>query len=136
MTLFDWLEQITVKKQPFSSFGEEDWNSFNTFLIHKYLSMNVDYIELVNYIQKIPYDQKHQIYTVYCELIPKRKVWLKWIGGKKTKSKVDLIPLVTKHYECGINEAKDYIELLGKGGLTELLTSLGKDPKEIKTLIK
>ena len=136
MTLFDWLEQITVKKQPFSSFGEEDWNSFNTFLIHKYLSMNVDYIELVNYVQKIPYDQKHQIYAIYCSLIPKRKVWLKWIGGKKTKSKADLIPLVTKHYECGINEAKDYIELLGKGGLTELLTSLGKDPKEIKTLIK
>ena len=56
MNLFNWLEQITVKKQPTASFTEIQWDSFNSFMIHKYLSMQPEYIELVNYIQRMKTD--------------------------------------------------------------------------------
>jgi len=126
MTLFDWLEQITVKKSPASSFNESDWGTFQPYMIHKFISMNVDYIELANYVQKIPHEQKQYIYTAYCNLIPKRKVWLKWIG----RSKPTISPEaehVARFYECSLNEAMEYIDLIGKRGVNEILAKMGID---------
>ena len=124
MTLFDWLEQITVKKQPSSSFSEDEWSGFNSYMIHKFLSMNVDYIELVNYVQKIPHDQKKYIYTAYCNLIPKRKVWLKWVGKTKTSTPPEA-EHIARYYECSLSDAIEYMGLLGKTGISEILLKMG-----------
>jgi hypothetical protein len=126
MTLFDWLEQITVKKQPASIFSEEDWGSFQPYMVSKFISMNMDYIELANYVQKIPHDQKKYIYTAYCNLIPKRKVWLKWVGKTK-KSTTPEAEHIARYYECSLSDAAEYMELLGKTGVTEILLKMGID---------
>ena len=76
-SLFDWLNEITLNKSPWSNFSEEQIKTFNSYLIHRYLSMSPDYIELANYVQRIPYENKQQIYSIYREMIPKRKVFLK-----------------------------------------------------------
>ena len=137
MDLFKWLEEITVKKRPIDSFTEDDWSSFNSFMIHKYLSMNMGYIELVNYVQKLPHDNKKQIYSIYKDMIPKRKVWLKYIGPKKKKSNSDeLANYIAKHFECNLGEADEYIDLLGKKGITGILYKFGIEDKEIKKLLK
>ena len=83
MTLFDWLEEITVKKTPSANFTEESWDSFNSYMVHRYLSMDINYVELVNYVQKISPQNKKQIYTIYREMIPKKKVWLKYVKPSK-----------------------------------------------------
>ena len=137
MDLFKWLEEITVKKSPIDSFSEDDWSSFNSYLIHKYLSMNINYIEFVNYVQKIPHDNKKQIYSIYRDMIPKRKVWLKYIGPKKKKKNNDeLANYIAKHFECSLGEADEYIDLLGNKGVTSILYKFGINDKEIKKLIK
>ena len=96
VTLFGWLDEITLKKSPTNSFDESDWKTFNSYLINKYVSMQPEYIELVNYIQKIPYDNKKQIYSIYREMIPKKKVFLKYIGSKKKKPNVELADYIAK----------------------------------------
>ena len=126
MTLFDWLDQITVKKSPASSFNESDWGTFQTYMIHKFISLNQDYIELANYVQKIPHDQKKYIYTAYCNLIPKRKVWLKWVGKTKTSTPPEA-EHIARYYECSLSDAAEYMELLGKTGVTEILLKMGID---------
>ena len=126
MTLFDWLEQITTKKPPASSFDESDWGTFQPYMIHKFISMNADYIELANYVQKIPHDQKKYIYTAYCNLIPKRKVWLKWIGKTKSSTSPET-EHIARYYECSLKDAAEYMELLGKAGVTEILSKMGID---------
>ena len=63
MTLFDWLNEITIKKTPADNFSEESWDSFNSYMVSRYLSMDINYIELVNYVQKISPQNKKQIYT-------------------------------------------------------------------------
>jgi hypothetical protein len=137
MDLFKWLEEITVKKRPIDSFTEDDWSSFNSFMIHKYLSMNMGYIEFVNYVQKIPHDNKKQIYSIYRDMIPKRKVWLKYIGPKKKKKNNDeLANHIAKHFECSLGEADEYIDLLGNKGITGILYKFGIEDKEIKKLLK
>ena len=135
-TLFGWLDEITLKKSPSNSFDEEDWKTFNVYMINKYVSMQPEYIELVNYIQKIPYDNKKQIYSIYREMIPKKKVFLKYIGSKKKKPNVELAGYIAKYFECSLGEAEEYIDILRPVGVSGILDSMGIDEKEIKNLIK
>ncbi len=90
MTIWNWLEEITYKKSPIDSFSEQDWESFNSYMIHRFISMNPYYIELSNEIQTILPTEKKQIYTIYRELIPKRKVFLKYIKGNNAKYNICL----------------------------------------------
>ena len=64
-TIFDWLNEITYSKRNWSEFNEEEKNEFNSYLINRFLSMDKDYIELVNFIQTIPYTEKEKYYNIY-----------------------------------------------------------------------
>ncbi len=134
--LFGWLNEITQYKTPIEEISEESWKSFTSYMIHKYVSMCPDYIELVNYIQKIPHDNKKQIYLIYREMIPKRKVFNKYIGSKKKNQNNDLAGYVARYFECSLGEADEYISLLRESGVTGILHQMGVDDKEIKKLVK
>lgn len=134
--LFGWLEEITQHKSPIENISLESWDKWNTFMIHKYLSMSPDYIELVNYIQKIPYDKKQQIYSIYREMLPKRKVYLKWIGSKKKTQNKTVAEYIAKYFECGIGEAEEYMDILRKPGILEILYKMGINDEEANKLLK
>lgn len=136
MNLFNWLEQITVKKQPTASFTEIQWDGFNSFMIHKYLSMQPEYIELVNYIQRIPPENKREIYSVYREMIPQKKVFLKFISKTKRKSNVEVEQYIAKYFECSLGEAEEYIDILRANGVRGILSEMGMDEKEVTKLLK
>lgn len=73
--IFSHLNNITLEKKEF--LGDEGWNSW---MINRYISMDENYVELVNIIQKNTYQlSPKQIYTIYRDIIPKRKVWLGYI---------------------------------------------------------
>jgi len=132
--IFDWIKEITYEKSPPSSFTEDDWGKFSPFLIHRFMSMFPDYIELVDYIQKHQ-NTPQQIYTIYRELIPKKKAFSKYIGAKSSTPS-DLTKNISEYYECSIRDAKDYIELLNKEQLTDILTQQGIVDKELKQILK
>jgi hypothetical protein len=98
--------------------------------------MEPHYIELVNYIQKIPYDKKHQIYSIYREMIPKRKVWLKYVGAKKKTQNKTVAEYIAKYFECGIGEAEEYMDILREEGVRGILYRMGVDDKEADKLLK
>ena len=85
-TIFDWLEEITVNKTSLENFSEESWDTWNSYMIHRYLSMHMGYIDIVNYVQKISPQNKQQIYSIYREMIPKRKLWLKYVKNQNKKN--------------------------------------------------
>ena len=134
--LWGWLNEITLYKTPIEEISEESWNSWNSYIIHRYVSMDINYIELVNYIQTIPYENKKQIYTIYSEMIPKKKVFLKYISAKKKKKNVELADYVAKYFECSLGEADEYVDLLRKPGVTRILHEMGIEDKEINKLLK
>ena len=74
MTIFDWLNEVTVKKSSPNSFTQQDWDDWNSYMVHRFLSMNISYIDIVNFVQNINPQNKKEIYTIYREMIPKRKV--------------------------------------------------------------
>ena len=134
MTLFDWLNEITVKKTPPEDFSQEAWDKWNSYMIHRYLSMNMDYIDIVNYVQKINPQSKKQIYTIYREMIPKKKLWLKYIKNENKKNYQELAQYVAEYFECSLGEADHYIDILGSG-VRSILWDMGVEEKEAEKLI-
>tara|TARA_Y100000592_G_C5329264_1_gene248693 strand:+ start:314 stop:730 length:417 start_codon:yes stop_codon:yes gene_type:complete len=136
MNIFNWLEEITVKKSLPSHFTTEDWDNWNSYMIHRFLSMNKSYIDIVNFVQKINPQNKKEIYTIYREMIPKRKIWNKYIKNQNKKDNTELSNIIASKLLIGSKEASAYIPLLEKSGVTELLSDMGYEKKEITKLIK
>ena len=139
MTIFQWLDQILVHKNPWDSFEESDKKTFNAFIINRWLSMDNSFIEIVNFFQKysIGLLDPKDTYKWYCEIFPKGKRFNKYIKGKKqVKYDNELLDITCKHFEASKNECIDYIELMNKEQLTSLLELFGKNSKEIKKLLK
>ncbi len=136
MSIFDWLKEITYNKSPWNSFTEEDRESFNPYLIHRFLSMNPDYVDFVNTVQVVPYTNKERIYNIYLYTIPKKDMFLKYIKSTKTKTKEELLNHLASYYECSLREADEYYHMHHSDTIKSILKKKGIDDKEIKKLLK
>ena len=134
--LWGWLNEITLYKTPTENISDDSWNCWNSWLVNKYVSMDIRYIELANYVQTIPYDNKQQLYQIYREMIPKSKVFLKYLKSRTKKKPATLIEYVAKHFECGLGEAEEYIDILRDHGTRKVLYDMGMDEKEVEKLLK
>jgi len=135
-SIFDWTKEIMTTKRSWNLFTNEEKNLFNGFMCNKILSMNSDYIQIVNYAQIIPHDKKEQLYKFYCDMIPKKYIFSKFIKGSKKTTNKDLLEKISKYYECSLGEAEEYISLLRIEGIVDILNKLGVEKKEQKKLIK
>ena len=105
-------------------------------MTHRLLSMVRDYIDIVNYIQTIPHNEKEKVYRIYCDMIPKKNVWSKYIKSSKEHMSDDLLIYISKEYTISLGEAEEYAYILGKGGIIDILNRHGVDEKEQKKLLK
>jgi len=141
-TIFDHLSHITEKKTPWDKLSEADQKSFSPYLINRWLSMNMDLIEIVDMFQQYTIgelDRKH-VYQLYQELLPKRKMYTKYIKAKDSdKYNKELLEFVAKHYQISIREATEYVAIMldmDKELVIDILRKYGKTDKEIKSLMK
>jgi len=134
--IFDWLKHINQYKTPTDKFSDKDWEVFNSYMIHRFLSMDNSNIELVNEIQEILPTDKKKIYSIYKEFIPKNNKWNKYIKSKIKQPNKDLINYIKDYYKCSLKEAKEYIGMLGSIKINRILHNIGLDKKEIKSLLK
>jgi len=134
--IFDWLKAINNTKPPVESFTDKDWEVWNSYMIHRFLSMDRSYIEIVNDIQEILPQDKKKIYSIYKEFIPKNNKWNKYIKSKIKQPNKDLINHIKNYFECSSKEAKEYIYMLDKPKISRILTDRGLDKKELKTILK
>ena len=135
-TLFEWLDEIMLHKSSPEEISTESWERWNSYMIHRYVSMNIHYIDIVNYVQKINPQNKQQIYSIYREMIPKKKLWLKYVKNQnKSKNYKEIAEYVAEYYECSLGEADYYIDILGES-VRSILWSMGVDEKETEKLIK
>jgi len=136
MNLFDWLKEINSKKSPINSFSQEDWDQWNSYMVHRFLSMNIDYLELVNEVQKLPPTSKKEIYSIYKEYIPKNNKWNKYIKSTVKQKNKDLIDHLASYWSISKREVKDNIEILDNDDIIRILAQIGIDKKESKKLLK
>ena len=135
-SIFDWLKAINSTKPPVESFTDKDWEVWNSYMIHRFMSMNPNYIEVVNYVQDLPPQEKRMIYNVYKEFIPKNNKWNKYIKSKSKEPNKELIEHLRDHLKCSSREAKQSMLLLDTQQIIRILSNRGLNTKEIKPLLK
>ena len=136
MTLFDWLKELTGKKRDWDSFSDKERESFNPYMINRFLSMHEPFVELVNYVQTIPYTEKQKYYTVYCQLLPKKNVWLKYIKSKMKQPTKELVSAIAQIMECSQREAVNAVITLDNDHLEEVLYKAGYQSNEVVKMFK
>jgi hypothetical protein len=134
--VFDWLKEINSTKSHPDTFTSQDWDIWNSYMVHRFLSMNPDYVELVNEVQTLPPSNKKQIYSIYREYIPKNNKWSKYVKSSSKEFDKDLILQLKKHFNVSVREIKDYLKILDKKEVQSILNKQGLEEKEIKKLLK
>jgi hypothetical protein len=139
--LFDHISAITSQQHPnyWDEISDEDKKSWSNYMVNRFLSMKMDWVEFVNEVQKYPLRPK-ELYKVYTDILPKKRQWLKYIkGDKEMKYPKWVYEIVAKHLQCSSREASDAVDMyeLSHGGqaeLTDILIKYGRTEQEIRKI--
>ena len=138
-SIFQHLSGIKEKKESWTSLSDMDKKSFSPFIINRWLSMNMDLLPIVNILQKytIGFLSARDVYKVYLDFLPKQKTFDKYIkGSKSSKYNKDVLEYLSKWYGVSQREVTDYLEILSKDDVINILTKYGLTDKEAKKLLK
>ena len=140
-SLFDHIKHITDVQSPnyWDDISDEDKKSWSNYMVNRFLSMKMDWIELVNEVQKYPLKPK-ELYKVYTDILPKKKQWLKYIKGDKSmKYPKWVYEIVAKYLEISLREAASAVEVYemshgGQAELIDILIKYGRTEQEIRKI--
>ena len=134
MNPFDHIKNLHTKQRSWDDFNDEEKKSFNIFIINKALSMNPNYLNIVNMVQRYTNNllDPKEVFNLYFNLLPNKFRFYKWIKGTKDKNK-EKYQILAQHFKCSSREAKDYMKLLNKKEVNKIL-KLYKDGTSKKTL--
>ena len=138
--LFDFLTAVTADQsmQFFDGLNDTDKKKYkySRYMLHRFLSMNVNYAPIVNALQKYPNIPDRAHYQFLTNILPRGKQYNKYIKGSKDEKYENwLVELVAKHYQVSKVEATTYLEIYytqNKDGLRELCEKYGVDKKQLK----
>ena len=142
-SLFDHIKAVTQFQDPkyWDKLEESDKKTWSNYMVHRFLSMNPDWIEVLSEIQ--PYTQvlePKQLYLSLICIIPKGRYFLKYTKGKKdNKYESWLVDLLIQDFMCSSKEAEDYCEILystkeGRENIKYICEKYGIDKKQITKL--
>ena len=136
MNLFSWINELFVGKRNWDTFSDADKKKFSPFMVNRYLSMNDDFLPFVNYFQKYTIEvmPPKVVYQFYCNLLPKKKIYLKYLTGNKYKIDDTVAECLIKYFEVSKKQALEYYRLMDKKDLKLLLKKFGNSDKEIKKM--
>ncbi len=138
-SLFDHIKEITSVQKPnyWDTLSDGDKKTWSNYMVHRFLSMKMDWIELVNELQKYNLKPK-ELYKIYTNILPKGKQWLKYIKGENKMQYADwLVNVVANEMKVSKKEAYEAVDMymLSEGGMLELreiCVKWGVEPKKIE----
>jgi hypothetical protein len=134
--LFDHINHITINqtKDYWNTLTETEKKQWSNYMINRFLSMKMEWTDFVNEIQKLKLAPR-QLYLVYSNVLPKGKQYLKYIKKKKqTIYNTQVIQKVSEYFEISKSESEDYLNLLSKEQVRELVSKYGYTSKELKQI--
>ena len=138
MTIVEWINQVLVYKTPWENFDESEQKTFSPFIINRFLSMDKDFIEIVNYFQKYSIGtlEPREVYKWYCDMLPKGKRFNKYIKGKNKKDYAPwVIDLLSTHFHCSKQHAEEYLELISEEELKSIFKIYASEPSKVKKFL-
>lgn len=131
-TVFSWFKEITFSKRKWEEFSESELSTWNTYMINRILSMNVDFIELINYVQSVKNLKPKEIYNIYIKYIPKKNIYSEYIipSIKENKHSQENINYLAEYLNCSKKEVKQYLPLIPEKELSDFFNNFTKPTKE------
>jgi hypothetical protein len=135
--LFDHINHIREKQDPdyFDKLSEADKKSWSSFMVCRFLSMQPELIDGVNQVQKYssvlsPKD----FYKVLIAFVPKKRAFYPYIKSKSEKYNPALLSLLSAHFQDSERNVLEYISLLTKDDIQNIISKYGYNEKQIKEL--
>ena len=125
MNPIDHIKNLHTKKRRWEDFNDEEKKSFNVFIINKGLSMNPNYLGIVNMVQNFTglnqiLSQK-EVFNIYFNLLPSKFRFYKWIKGEKNKKEKEKAEYLAMHFKVSTREAYDYLKILNKKTINQII---------------
>ena len=125
MNPFDHIKKLHTKKRTWDDFNDEEKKSFNVFIINKGLSMNPNYLEIVNMVQNFTglnqIISPKEVFNIYFNLLPSKFRFYKWIKGEKTKKDKEKAEYLAIHFKVSTREAYDYLQILDRKTINSII---------------
>jgi len=144
--LFEHLNELTNGTDPlyWSSLTGGEKVEFSPYMVNRFLSMNPDWLETVDDLQRFTVGilPKDKVFALYHEILPKGRIFLKYVKGKsRAKIPDELATMLMRYFDSSENEMYEYFSLLmrsaqGKSFIVELMQAYGMDEKELKKIRK
>ena len=131
MNPFDHIKNLHTKQRRWEDFNDEEKKSFNVFIINKGLSMNPNYLGIVNMVQNFTglnqvLSQK-EVFNIYFKLLPNKFRFYKWIKGQKNKKDKEKVEYLAMHFKVSTREAYDYLQILDKKTINKIIKNYKND---------
>ena len=131
MNPFDHIKNLHTKKRHWEDFNDEEKKSFNVFIINKGLSMNPNYLGIVNMVQNFTglnqIISPKEVFNIYFNLLPNNFRFYKWIKGEKTKKDKEKAEYLAMHFKVSTREAYDYLQLLDRKTINSIIKNYKND---------
>ena len=134
--LFDHIKWITEKqtKDYWGTLNDTERKRWSNYMINRFLSMKMEWTDFVNEIQKLKLDSR-MLYLVYSNTLPKGRQFLKYIKKiKQTIYNTQVVQKVSEYFEISQSESEEYLNLLSKEQIRELVSKYGYTDKELKQM--
>lgn len=112
----DFINWLTVDKKKWEELTAKQQKAFQPFIVSRWLGMELDFVEAINDLQPFILSMdKEYVWKIYLALLPKGKVYLKYI---KTQGLVDVkdedIEAFKKYFQVSEEECINYYQTLNK----------------------
>jgi len=140
-TIFEHITNICEIQNPkyMDNLSEQDLETFNIYLIQKFLALNNNLLYAINIFEKYAHKmEKKDYYKLLIYNIPKRKYFLNFNKKDKKEDIPDWFIKILIEYFIFINvdEARSYFQFLTKEERILLAKKFGIDDKKIKEIYK
>ena len=136
MTPFDFLRLVHNKKIKWEDLNEDEQKTYNKFIINRALGFNNNMLDIVNRLQGYDVTPKES-FKYYQSMTGDKFKFNKWIKGNKEKSfNPELLLKIAGYLECSKKQASEYLNILSKKEIKNLLKHIGLQDSEIKKLMK
>ena len=131
MNPFDHIKNLHTKKLTWNDFNDEEKKSFNVFIINKGLSMNPNYLGIVNMVQNFTglnqIISPKEVFNIYFNLLPNKFKFYKWIKGEKSKKDKEKAEYLAMHFKVSTREAYDYLQILDRKTINSIIKNYKND---------
>ena len=116
---------------------ESDKKTWSNYMIHRFISMKSDWIEVANEIQRYWELKPKTIYQFYTNILPRGRTFLRYTKSKK-KSKIEkwAMDILCDYFQESSHNVEKTLDIMGKNVVYSIISKYGVDDKKLKKIYR